>query len=183
MELMKKHLEKAYAMILNAPTEIETKHKELCNQIDKTMVSLISVIPYEPSYERIITDKIKKYCPSLKGSNDVELTQNNIYIERYIFNTIFNTVSTGESTLSLSVENKYNNNTHQLVYQNAIIIGQGERGVMNKLKEALEKLVIDNTIKTGIRDYNELHNQLINDEEITTLRKKIQTLYDYTYGG
>jgi len=54
---------------------------------------------------------------------------------------------------------------------------------MNKLKKAVEELVIDTNISKRIRDYNELHNKLINDEEITTLRKKIQTLYDYTYGG
>jgi hypothetical protein len=183
MELMKKHLEKGYPSILNAPAAIESKHKELCNQIEKTMVSLVSPIPYEPSYERIITDKIKSYCPSLKGSNDVELTQNNIYIEHYIFSKIFDKVSAGESTLILSVEDNYNNNVSRLLYQNTLTLGKGEKAVMNKLKEAVEELVIDDTVKTRIRDYNHLHNQLINDEERTTLMKKIQTLYDYTYGG
>jgi hypothetical protein len=141
MEQMMKHLEKAYPTILKAPTEMETKHKELCNQIEKIMVSEAPVLLHEPSYQKIITDKIKSYCPSLKWSNDVELRENNIYIDAFIFDKIFHKVSPGEFSLTLTVENKYNNNISQLFYNNAMILGQGEQAVMNKLKEAVEELV------------------------------------------
>jgi hypothetical protein len=46
-----KHLEKAYPTILKAPTEMETKHKELCNQIEKIMVSEAPVLLPEHSYQ------------------------------------------------------------------------------------------------------------------------------------
>ena len=49
MEQMMKHLEKAYPNILKAPTEMETKHKELCNQIEKIMVSEAPVLLHEHS--------------------------------------------------------------------------------------------------------------------------------------
>jgi hypothetical protein len=47
----KKLLEKAYPTILKAPTEMETKHKELCNQIEKIMVSEAPVLLPEHSYQ------------------------------------------------------------------------------------------------------------------------------------
>jgi hypothetical protein len=113
------------------------------------MVSEVPLILHEPSYQKIITDKIKSCCPSLKRSNDVELRENNIYIAPFIFDKIFDTISAGESSLPLTVENIYNNNINQLVYQSKTIIGQGEQAVINNLKDAVEELVIDTNYRKG----------------------------------
>ena len=54
---------------------------------------------------------------------------------------------------------------------------------MHNLKEAVEELVQDKHIKARIEEYYKLHTQLTDDDKINTLKKAIQKLYDYTYGG
>jgi hypothetical protein len=185
-ELMKEHIKKEerYQKILPSISDIETKRREICKEIEKIMSYPTSIAPYQPSFEKIIIDKITLMCPTLNRSRDVELRKNNIYLDTYIFKLIFNTISMNISTIPLTLQPTYNTNIWQLAYQNGIIIlAQGEKAAMYTLKEAIEHLVVDKNIKERVEDYYDYHKQLTNDEEIEALKNAIQNLYDYTYGG
>ena len=80
MEQMKKHLDKAYRGLLPSPFDIEINRKDLCNQIQKVMISKTDTIPSIPSFERIIITRINNLCPTLRSSNNMELIENDIYL-------------------------------------------------------------------------------------------------------
>ena len=104
MKQMKEHLNKAYRDLLPNPLDIETKRKNLCNKLQNMMEYKTDILPSRRSFEKIIVDRIIKICPTLKRSNDIQFTENNIYIASYIFRIIFDFVSSGESTIPLYVE-------------------------------------------------------------------------------
>ena len=76
-------------------------------------------------------------CPDLKGIHDVTLTQNNIYLNKYVFSIIFDTVQRQETKLTLSVKPAFRNNIQQLIYDGGTVIAQGTEEDMFSLKKDL----------------------------------------------
>jgi hypothetical protein len=175
MQQMKKHLDKAYLGLLPSPLDIETNRKNLCNQIQSLMIFKTDTIPSIASFEKIIIDRINTLCPTLTNSNDVELTKNNIYLEKYIFQIIFDAINRQESTLTLSIQG------NRLLYENAKVLGQGDELSMNNLKLAIEELLVDKEIIARIAEYKNLINQLDNDEQINHLKSVVRVSYSYSW--
>jgi hypothetical protein len=110
---MKLHLDKAYShLLLPSPAEIESQCETICMTIEKIITSQISTVPIRPSYERIIIDKIRHACPDLKTLHD--LTQNNIYLKKYIFSMIFDAVKR-QADLDLRIIPGSKNNTAAII--------------------------------------------------------------------
>ena len=89
MQYMKKHLKKEEAyqqQILALIVEIEFTRKQLSERI-KDVIG--SEIPYKPSFQKLIINKIKSFCPKLKKTRKLDSEENNIYIESHIFKLIF----------------------------------------------------------------------------------------------
>jgi hypothetical protein len=110
-------LDEAYQHLLHSPLDIETNRKSLCSQIQSLMEYKSEIIPSRSSFEEIIVDRIKTLCPTLKISDDKELEGNNIYGGKFIFNKIFDYVSTGEPTMNLNIKPDVENNVKMLWYE------------------------------------------------------------------
>jgi hypothetical protein len=67
--------------------------------------------------DHLHADKIHSACPTLKKSRNLNLTENNIYIDFYIFEVLFEKVSRKESAITLNVISS--RNTWVLMYQNS----------------------------------------------------------------
>ena len=113
---------------------------------------------YNPSFEKIITDKINKSCPTLNRSNDTGLSQNNIYIDQSVFNIVFKAFYNNLQLDPLEV--KSSGSTSQLEYDHNKIIAQGDEINMYKLKEAMNELVKDQGLKNIIQYYKEMYDSL-----------------------
>jgi hypothetical protein len=181
IEQMKVHLRKVYSNLLPSPSEIEFEHKKICVQIEHATVSLMSTVPYKPSYEKIIVDKIKTSSPALSRSQDV--TENDIYWDRYIFGIIFDTVQRQEAKLALSIKPTSKDNIKQLFYEGGTIITQGEESPMIELKRTVENLIIDESIMNRFKEYQELRDKLQNDPQIEKLRVIFREMHSRIYGG
>lgn len=112
-----------------------------------------------------------------KRSNDIQFVENNIYIASYIFRKIFNFVSSGESTIPLYVESSSKYNVKILYYEHKQGLAQGEKEAMEKLKVAIENLLIDEEIVSRISEYNDLINKLNKDEQISKTHTVIRVSY------
>lgn len=66
MKQMKEHLNKAYRDLLPNPLDIKTKRKNLCNKLQNMMEYKTDILPSRRSFEKIIIDRIKKICHTLK---------------------------------------------------------------------------------------------------------------------
>lgn len=183
MKEMKKHLNKAYPDLLPSPLEVEAKRKTMCNQIQNIMEYKTDIVPSRRSFEKIIIDRIKKICPSLKRSNDIQFTENNIYIDSYVFRKIFHSVSSGESKINLYIEPGSTENVEILWYEHARGLAQGEEEAMQKLKETIENLLTDEEIISGIKEYNDLMDKLNNDEQINYMHIVIREFHTQIHGG
>lgn len=183
MRYMKKHLEmeERIKTILTTAYEIETSHREQCKNIQETMIS-DAPISISPSFQKIITDKIQRACPTLKKSRDVNLTESNIYLDFYIFKVIFEKVSRNESVITLSVDDSGRRNW-VLMYQKSFALGQGEESDMNRLKKVVEELITDNNIKERVQEHDRLNKQLITDDRIMVLKNQIEELWTFIHGG
>jgi len=135
-----------------------------------------------PSFQRIITDKIQSACPGLKKSRDLSLSANNIYIDFRIFRFIFEKVSRNESVIALSVEDS-GRNTWVLMYQKSFALGQGEKRDLEILKRVVEELILDNEIKNRAEEYTRLYDELLNYDRIDGLKNKVEELHTYVHGG
>jgi superoxide dismutase len=182
MKEMKQHLDNAYPDLLPKPLEIETNCKDLCNQIQNIMEYKTDIVPSRRSFEKIIIDRIKTVCPSLKRSNDIQFTENNIYIDSYVFRKIFDFVSSGESKINLYIEPGSTKNVEILWYEHAQGLGQGEEEAMGKLKEAIENLLTDEEIISRIKEYNHLMDKLNNDEQISKMHIVIREFHTQIHG-
>jgi hypothetical protein len=183
IEYMKLHLNKAYPNLLPSPSEIDLERKKICAQIENVTVSLTSTVPYKPSYERIIIDKIKASCPNLTRSQDATLTENNIYLDTYIFGIIFDAVTSQEAVITLDIKPKFKSDIKQLLYEGGTIIAQAEEVVMINLKRTLEELITDGSVKRRIIEYRELSSKLQNDPQIEKLRVFGREMRTQIYGG
>jgi hypothetical protein len=183
IEYMKLHLNKAYPNLIPSPSEIDLERKKICGQIENVTVSLTSTVPYNPSYERIIIDKIKASCPNLKRSQDATLTENDIYLDTYIFGIIFDKVTRHDAAITLEIKPKYKSDIKQLFYEGGTIIAQAEEVVMINLKLTLEELISNESVKRRIKDYEELKSKLLNDPQIEKLRVFAREMRTQIYGG
>lgn len=66
MNHMKRHLEKDDKNLLPNPLAIESKRREICLKIKNIMQPQQRQIPSRRSYEKIITDRIARFCPTKK---------------------------------------------------------------------------------------------------------------------
>jgi hypothetical protein len=184
MQYMKKHLENEEAyqqQILGLIVEIETTHKQLCEGIKNV---LVSELPYKPSFQKIITDKIKSSCPKLKRTRRLDLEENNIYIESFIFKLIFGKISNKESTIILKiVPSSQFSNSGVLMYKELFALAQGESFDMDRLKTAIEQLVMDNDIEKKVDEYTDYEKQLTNYVKIDELKGRIDDLWTLIHGG
>jgi hypothetical protein len=182
MRYMKKHLEKeeVYQPILALVGEIETSHKQLCEKIQNIM---ISEDPMNHSFQRVIIGKIQSTCPTLKRSKDINLKENNIYLDTFIFKIIFEKVSRKESTINLIDEPANIGDNRVLTHQKLFAIGQGKESDIRELKRVVEQLLLDIDIKKKVEQYTELHKQLINYQKINELKNNIEELGTYIQGG
>ena len=183
MKEMKEHLNKAYPDLLPSPLQIETKRKTLCNQIQNIMEYNTDIVPSRRSFEKIIIDRIQKIRPPLKRSNDIQFTENNIYIDSYVFRKIFDFVSSGRSRIPLYIESSSKNNVKILWYEHTQGLAQGEEEAMEKLKETIENLLTDEEIISGIKEYNDLMDKLNNDEQINYMHIVIREFHTQVHGG
>ena len=122
-------------------------------------------------------------CPDLKGIHDVTLTQNNIYLNKYVFSIIFDTVQRQETKLTLSVKPAFRNNIQQLIYDGGTVIAQGNRRRHVQFKKRLEELISDELIKRRISEYEVLANKLKNDRKIENLHVIARKMHTQIYGG
>jgi hypothetical protein len=182
LEDVMKHVEKSYEFVLKTYRCIDSRHKELCKQINQVMSQGISVIPYEPSYESIKLGNIKQKCPGLRRTDKESLRENNIFLASYVFNLIFEKVSSEKSETKLFVERTSDSNIHRLT-DNARVFGQGSLQEMTNLKKAIEELILDSKIRSRVREYHNLYTLLTNDKHIGELLEIVQRIHDLIYGG
>lgn len=71
----------------------------------------------------------------------------------------------------------------KLQYNKHTTLGQGTEAIMKGLKQAIETLVSDKDILARIHEYNDLRNQLINDQQIKELKMVSQILHTEIHGG
>jgi hypothetical protein len=184
MRYMKEHMKKEEAyqqQILALIVEIETTHKQLCERI-KDVIS--SEIPYKPSFQKIIIDKIKSCCPMLKKTRRSDLEENNIYIESNIFKLIFGKIFNKEPTIILKIVPSFHfSNSDVLMHRELLALAQGESSDMDRLKTAIEQLVMDNDIKKKVDEYTDYEKQLTNYERINELKDRIDDLWTFIQGG
>jgi hypothetical protein len=140
---LKLYLESAYPDITDLYNKIKKNHTDWSQKIKEIMSG--QDIPYKPSFEKFIGDKIGSTCPALSGSNDIGLTQNNVYIDRSIFNILFKTLYNNLELDPLEV--KLEGSTYQLNYAHNTIIAQGDEIYMYKLKNVINDLVNDEYLK------------------------------------
>jgi hypothetical protein len=178
---MTKHLDKSYQGLLPSPIEIETNRKNLCNKIQNLMEYRSDVRPSRPSFEKIIIDRIDNLCPTLNISDDKELRGNNIYGGKFIFYKIFDYVSSSKSTMNLNIKPDIENK--MLWYEGTKGFARGPQETMEKLKEAIEGLLKDEEIISRVNEYDNLINQLENDEQIKHMKSVIREFRTLIYGG
>lgn len=181
MRYMKKHLqtETKYRPILKTALEIEEDHKLLCKKIREVSDEPVSATP---SFQKIIKDGIHSNCPSLNNSRNLNLTENHIYIDFYLYKVIYGTVFRKESAITLNTKDS-GRNTWVLMYQDSFALGQGEKAEMDSLKRVVEGLIFDNDIKERVFEYDKLYRELITDERIKGLENQIEELWTFINGG
>lgn len=79
----------------------------------------------------------------MKISNDIQLEGNNIYGGEFIFNKIFDYVSSGKSTMNLYIKPDIESNVKMLWYEGVKGFARGEELSINNLKRAIEELLSD----------------------------------------
>ncbi|MGA9843158.1 MAG: hypothetical protein WBQ25_12650 [Nitrososphaeraceae archaeon] len=183
MRYMKKHLENEdeyNEQILTPIIEIEANHRQLCEEMKNLMAYGTQV---RPSFQVMIVNKIRSFCPKLKNTLSRELEQSNIYIESNIFKLIFAKIANKESIIGLKTIPSSLNNSSILSYRDLFALAQGEVADIEKLKTGIEQLVIDNDLNKKVERYFELEKQLINYEKINEVKDKIDELWTFVHGG
>jgi len=181
IEYLKKHLNKILPTLLSAPGQIESEHKRICADIEK-IISSTSIVPGKPPYERIIIDKIKIACPGLIAMHDITLTQNDIYLNKYLFAIIFETVKRQETKISLTIEPP-KSDIKRLVYEGQLTLAQGSEGNVTILKRTIEELIQDELIKQRVNEYEDLADKLKNDPKVRSLEEFATEMRTQINGG
>jgi hypothetical protein len=110
-----------------------------------------------PSFQLIIINKIKSSCPKLKKTRNLNLEENNIYIEPNIFKVIFGQIINNKPDVILKIIPSDNfSNSSVLKYMDLFALAQGEYLEINTLKNTIEQLVRDNDLKQRVERYIEL---------------------------
>ncbi|MFZ0513024.1 MAG: hypothetical protein WAM14_15555 [Candidatus Nitrosopolaris sp.] len=120
----------------------------------------------QPSFQKIIIDKIASACPNLNATVNKALTEDNIYISDYVFRVIFDTVNANESSIVLSENTISENKTRLWYHDRSFALGQGDNGTIKNFSKVLRELVIDNNIKKRVEQYTIL-NKKFDDERRT----------------
>jgi hypothetical protein len=175
---LKLHLEAAYPDITDLYNRIKKNHTDWSQKIKEIMSG--QNIPYKPSFEKIIIDRISNCCPALKRSRDTELSKNNMYINQSVFNILFKTLYNGLQLNALEV--KANDITPKLEYNHNTIIAQGDVSNMYKLNDTINDLVNDEDLKKIIENYRELSKGLA-DDDIDVWKSKLMSLHHSVKGG
>lgn len=178
MDYMQIHLDAAYKDFPD-PHIIQLKRKRICNEISHLM---IGQIPHRPSFDMMITGRIKTDCPSLEKSGNPDLKTNNMYIHSYVCNIIFEVIN-GKRKLSLTVRRMSLDNEYDLVHKNSQTIARGDEQSILKLKTIMEEFVHSEKIRDIINQYHQLKKRLEYDIEVKNLRKFADDLLTIIYGG
>jgi hypothetical protein len=176
---LKQHLAKGYPDIMSLYDNIKKNHTDWSQKIKEIMSG--RDVPFKPSFEKIITDSIKTSCPALKESNNTELTENNVYIVRSVFNILFKTVYNNLDLDPLEV--KSSGSTFQLEYDHRTIVAQGDEFYMNRLKDQIIDLAKAENLRNIIRDYRDLNSSLRLDKDFNDLKSKLMDVYNSVRGG
>jgi archaellum component FlaC len=182
MQYMIIHVEKSYPELFEFITNIANDHDDICTQIHDIMEFYTPVTNEQPSFEKMIIDKIASRCPGLKATFNKGGIEDNIYISDYVFRKVFDTVESKESSIVLT-ERPINHNRTSLWYRDTHLLGQGDNTTIKNLKKTLEELVLDINIKKRVQQYNEFYTKLMTDERINQLQNHIDYLHEFIQGG
>ena len=183
MDMMVEHMKSAYPQILDEYGKIDAKRKRLCNDIQIALTRTTFVVPDKPSFQRLITDKIESSCPRLRKSDDYEFKTTSIYLANRIFARLFLIISDRRSKIELNIDDSTFPDNRILLIQRTHAIAQGRPEDMIKLKNIIERLVIDEEVIERVNRYIELHKQLTNDEDIESFRHMVRKLHEIVHGG
>lgn len=171
LEQLKSHLQQGYPDIINRYNGIGKNHEQLSKKIQEIMSAR-----YKPSFQKVIIDTIDKSCPLLKNSNDIKLTQNNIF--DIVFTVLYNNIE------MRSFEIKSSGSIYELDYDHGKIIAKGDKKTMNNLKSTIEELIIKNEdLKKIIHEYKEHYNNLFHDDEERRLHDEMRQIFNLVKGG
>jgi acetoacetate decarboxylase len=92
-------------------------------------------------------------------------------------------VSSAETAIPLYIQPNSKNNVKMLYYEHTQGLAQGEEEAIQKLKGAIEDLLIDKEIISRIKEYNDLMDQLNNDEQIKYMHTIIREFHTQIHGG
>jgi hypothetical protein len=176
---LKLHLQTAYPDITDLYNKIKKNHTDWTQKIKEIMSG--QDIPYKPSFEKIIIDRISNCCPELTRSKDTGLSKNNIYIDQSFFNILFKALYYNLELDLLEV--KHEDSTYQLKYAHNIIIAQGDEVYMYKLKDVTSDLVEDEHLKKIIQSYRDLSERLKQDRDRFIWKDKLMELVSLVQGG
>jgi hypothetical protein len=184
MDQMQKHLDAAYEdsfpdLDLDF---IQSERMKICHEMAEMMITPSTSIPHGPTFETVISNKIKSKCPILMKTEDVELPQNSSYVSTYVYSIIFKVVS-GKRKLELKVKPIPGSDDSELIDSGVYKLAHGKTPDINNLKNTLEKLAIDNDIQNIVRKYYDLKNQLGNDQNVIQFRNVVKKFYEFIHGG
>lgn len=182
MGYMKKHLQSgAYGENFIDPNFIQSKRVTICDEIEKIMVKDFGGLPHEPSFNMLITNRIKTKCQLLVSTSNADSDSNNFYLQRLIHSKLFDVIS-GKRTLRLSTT-IYENDVYQLVFENIQTIARSDESTIRTLKTVLESLVDDDYLCGRVRRYHELRAQLTPNVDYIELKRRVKRLHTCIHGG
>jgi hypothetical protein len=104
-------------------------------------------------------------------------------LDTFIFRILFEIIPRRDTTLTLNIEPTSKSSNKQLLYEHGTVIGQGEYSLMVSLKESLEELVRDDSLRARIREYEEFKGKLQNNPQYARLRFIATVMRDEIHGG
>ena len=184
MSYMREHLGSgAYGENFIDPNSIQSKRKAICDKIDDIMVRDSGYLPQSPSFNMLITNRIKARCPLLVATIDADTDSNNFYLHKWICSILFDVISSKpKRTLSLSTT-IYEDNIYQLVFENDRTIARGDASNMQTLKTVLESLVEDDYLCGCVKRYHEKRAELTPNIDYIELKRRVEQLHTYIHGG
>lgn len=183
MSYMREHLRSgAYGENFVDPNSIQSRRKAICDEMEEIMVKDFGV-PHSPSFNLLITNRIKTKCPQLASIVDADSDSNNFYLHKRIFSILFDVIS-GKRTLHLSTKKMSQDDYHyDLMYMNEMTIARGDESTISKLKTVLESLVEDENLQNHVKRYHELRAKLTSNMAFIELKTNVEKLHTCIQGG
>jgi hypothetical protein len=138
-------------------------------------------LPHSPSFNILITNRIKFKCPHLVSTTDADSDSYNFYLYKRVYSILFDVIC-GKRTLHLSTK-KISQAGYDLTYENWLTIARGDELTISKLKTTLESLAEDMDLRNCVKRYHELRAKLINDIDLAEFRRCVEQLHTCVVGG